>query len=54
MQRQFGFFKKNLFRLKCIFGGAGSSLLHGLFSSCSRPGLLSSGGAQVSHRGGFS
>ena len=36
-----------------IFGGAGSSLPHGLFSSCSERGLLSSCSMQASHYGGF-
>ena len=34
-----------------IFGCAGSLLLHGLFSSCGKQGLLSSCDAQVSHCG---
>ena len=38
----------------CIFGCARSLLLHGLFSSCSKQGLLSSCDAQVSHGGGLS
>ena len=36
------------------FGCAGSSLLHRLFSSCDKQGLLSSCGAQASHCSGFS
>ena len=36
------------------FGCAGSSLLRGLFSSCSEQGLLSSCGVRASHFGGFS
>ena len=36
-----------------IFGFAGSSLLHGLFSSCSKRGLLSSCNAWASHCSGF-
>ena len=36
------------------FGCAGSSLLHGLFSSCSEQGLLSGCSVWVSHCGGFS
>ena len=39
------FFKFYLF----IFGCAGSSLLHGLLSSCSKQGLLSSRGAWAAH-----
>ena len=37
-----------------LFGCAGSSLLHGLFSSCREQGLLSACGAQASHRRAFS
>ena len=37
-----------------IFGCAGSSLLHRLFSSCSEQGLLSSCGVRASHFDGFS
>ena len=37
-----------------IFVCAGSSLLHGLFSSCRQWGLLSSCGVWASHCGGFS
>ena len=37
-----------------IFGCTGSSLLCGLFSSCSEWGLLSRSGAWASHCGGFS
>ena len=37
-----------------IFGRAGSLLLHGLFSSCSKQRLLSSCGGQASHGSGFS
>ena len=40
--------------LKIIFDCAGSSLLHGLFSSCGQWGLLSSCGTWASHRNGFS
>ena len=36
-----------------IFGCAGSSLLHRLFSSCGKWGLLSTCGVQDSHFGGF-
>ena len=36
------------------FGCTGSSLLHGLFSSCSEQGLLSSCSAQAFHCGSFS
>ena len=36
-----------------IFGRTGSLLLCGLFSSCSKRGLLSSCGAQASHCGSF-
>ena len=42
-------FKKILF----IFGCVGSSLLCTLFSSCGKPGLLSSRGAWASHFTGF-
>ena len=41
-------------KLLFIFGCAGSSLVHGLFSRCCEWGLLSSCGAQASHCGGFS
>ena len=41
----FLFFKTYL----CIFGYAGSLLLHGLFSSCGERGLLSSWGVRASH-----
>ena len=44
------FFLKNNF----IFGCSGSSLLHRLFSSCGKRGLLSNGYAWVSYFGGFS
>ena len=37
-----------------IFGCVSSSLLCGLFSSCSKQGLLCSCGTQASHCGGFS
>ena len=37
-----------------IFGGSGSSLLCGLFSSCGEWGLLSSCCAPASHWSGFS
>ena len=37
-----------------IFGYAGSLLLHGLFSSCSKPELHSRCGVQASHCRGFS
>ena len=37
-----------------IFGCAGSSLLRGLFSSCSERGLLSSCGGWAFHCSGFS
>ena len=40
--------------LKFIFGCAGSLLLHRLFSSCSKQGLLSSCGVQDSHCSGSS
>ena len=43
-----------LFIHSFIFDCAGSSLLHGLFSSCSEWGLLSSWGAKASHFTGFS
>ena len=45
---------KNNFIYLFIFGCAGSSLLHGLFSSCGKQGLLSSCGVQASHCCGFS
>ena len=40
---------KNIFIHLFIFGCAGSSLLHGLFSSCNEQGLLFSYSAQASH-----
>ena len=43
-----------LFLKLFIFGCAGSSLLHGLFSSRGKQGLLSSCGVWASHCGGFS
>ena len=48
--------KKNFFSntLFVYFGCAGSSLMHGLFSSCSELGLLFSCDAWAYHRGGFS
>ena len=44
----------NLILILCIFGPAGSSLLHGLFSSCSQWGPLSRFGAWAPHHAGFS
>ena len=44
------FFKKKKFIYDC----AGSSLLHRLYSSCSKQGLLSSCSTWASHCGGFS
>ena len=44
-----GYFFCKLFIYLFVFGYAGSSLLHGLGSSCSEPGLLSSCGTQASH-----
>ena len=46
-------FLKNNFIYVCMFGCAGSSLLHRLFSSCSKQRLLSSCGS-ASHCRGFS
>ena len=43
-----------LFMYSFIFGCAGSLLLCGLFSSCSKQGLVSSCGLQTSHCSGFS
>ena len=48
------FFFDALFIYLFVFGCAGSSLLHRLFSSCGEPGLLPSCGARASHCGGFS
>ena len=46
-------FKKNSIYL-FVFGCAGSLLLHGVFSSCGKQGLLSSSHEQASHCSGFS
>ena len=43
-----------LFIYLFVFGCAGSSLLHGLFSSCGQQGLLSSWSMQASYRADFS
>ena len=40
--------KKGIYSLS-MFGWAGSSLMHGLFSSCGQQGLLSSRGDQAPH-----
>ena len=48
------FFFIILFMYSFIFGCAGSLLLCGLFSSCSKQGLVSSCGLQTSHCSGFS
>ena len=53
--KNYYYFKIILFiYLLFIFGCAGSSLLRGLFSSCSELGLLPRCGVWVSHCGGFS
>ena len=44
----------NFFFFFFFFGSVWSSLLHGLFSSCSEHGLLSSCGTQASHCSGSS
>ena len=49
---QFGYFFIYNFTY-LFFGGAGSSLLHGLFSSCKDQGLHSSCSARASHCSGF-
>ena len=48
------FHSKNFLFIYLFIGCVGSSLLRGLYSSCSEWGLLSSWGPQASHRGGFS
>ena len=53
--RSWHFFKLTyLYSFIYLCGYAGTSPLHGLFSSCIEWGLLSSCSAQVSHCGGFS
>ena len=51
MTHQFNFFQNIIL---FIFGCAGSWLLHGLFSSCSEQGLLSSCSVRASHCSDFS
>ena len=48
------FFSPNNYVYLFIWGCAGSSVLHELFSGCGEQGLLPSYGARASHCGGFS